>query len=164
MSKEENFSFSINNMRESIDRILSGQRRRYVLRFVITFNVIYTILLGIVVFHKGLKAVYIIHQYFNSSDSELWPEFLLSEVGLSIAICGHVCGLFGVLRKNLYLLLLSSLIGSNAGLVYIWLIVSNFDTIPIMVFIVCVPLIYMQFNLVFMSLFVAQNLHYRQTA
>ncbi len=80
MSKEENFSFSINNMRESIDRILSGQRRGYVLRFVITFNVIYTIVVGIVVFHKGLEAVYIIHQYFSSSDSEFSPEFLLSEV------------------------------------------------------------------------------------
>jgi hypothetical protein len=112
MSKEENFSFSINNMRESIDRMLSGQRRRYVLRFIITFNVIYTIVVGIVVFHKGLKVVYIIHQYFTSSDSEFSPEFLLSGVGV----------------------------------------------------IVCVPLIHIELNLVFMSLFVAQNLHYRQTA
>ncbi len=164
MSKEENFSFSVNNMRESIDRILSGQRRRYVLRFIITFNVIYIILLGIVVFNKGLKAVYIIHQYFSSSDSEFSPEFLLSGVGLSIVIIGHVCGLFDVLRKSFYLLLLSSFIGLNAGLVYIWLIVSNLYTIPVMVFIVCVALIHIELNLVFMSLVVAQNLHYRQTA
>ncbi len=142
MWKDENFSFSINNMREIIDRILNGQRR-YFLRFIITFNVIYAIVVVIVVFHKELKTVYITHQYFSSSDSEFSPEFLLSGVGLSIAIIGHVCGLFGVLRKNFYLLLLSSFIGSNAGLVYIWLIVCNFYTIPVMLFIVCVALIHM---------------------
>ena len=138
-------------------------RRRLVLRSIITVNVIYTILLLVILFHNGLTLLYTIEQKFSLSLLHTMPSLRVfwSSIFISIAIMGHVCGLFGVLNKSRCLLLLSAFIGLAAGLTYGWLLFSSVKSIPIMVFVVCLALTHIQLNLVFTSLIVSQNFYYK---
>ena len=147
----------------TIDRYLSSKRRKQMLRSMIILNVIYIVIFGVIAFVESLSLLLLLYRYYTDLRLDV-KTFVILVVKLSTLLAiigGHICGLFGILHRNRYLLFISSFVGFNAFLLYLCLIVFHFYQIPVIVLMFGIFSTNNQLILSFLSFIISLNIVYR---
>ena len=143
--------------------VLNGKRRVRAFRAFIVLNVIYVVILGVIAFVESLKLLPLLGHYLSDSTIDLTALSILSIkiIFILTVISGHLCGLFGVIRKTQYLLLISSSIGFMAFVVYLCLFVYRLYEIPVIVLMFGGLIIQNQSSLSFFSLIIYFDIKFK---
>ena len=152
-------------MYQLIDLYLSGKRRIFVMRFIIYLNAVYTVLLGVTLFVQVLKLIHSADRYISYPTigrSHQMSRLSLQVICLSIAIIGHISGIFAIIRKDYRLMLFNAVIGFNAFLMYSILIFYYIYSIPVIVFIFLSQLTQIQLSLTFNTIIVSLHLIHKK--